>query len=91
MYVPLVTMSTEDDNKSLEQLKTGLKRNLKWNKYRSEMTDWAKTNNLNYIIDPTSNKSNLIDFLFCHLKMKIIDRLFQSQFVFFNYETSPWK
>ena len=89
MYVPLVTMSTEDDNKSLEQLKTGLKRNLKWNKYRSEMTDWAKTNNLNYIIDPTSNKPNLIDFLFCHLKMKIIDRLFQSQFVFFNYETSP--
>ena len=33
---PIVTLSTEDDNKLFEQLKTGFKRNIKWNKYRSE-------------------------------------------------------
>ena len=37
LYVPVVTLSAQDDNKLLEQLKTGFKRILKWNKYRSEM------------------------------------------------------
>ena len=35
LYVPIVTLSTEDDNKFLEQLKSGFKRTIKWNKYRS--------------------------------------------------------
>ena len=58
VYVPVVTLSTEDDNKFLEQLKTGFKRTIKWNNYRSEMTNQAKTNNFNYLIDPTFNKVN---------------------------------
>ena len=33
--VPVVTLSTENDNKLLEQLKTGFKRTIKRNKYRS--------------------------------------------------------
>ena len=37
LYVPVVTSSTEDDNNFLEQLKSGFKRTIKWNKYRSEM------------------------------------------------------
>ena len=57
MYVPVVTLSTENDN-FLEQLKSGFKRTIKWNKYRSEMTNQTKTNNLNYLIDPTFNKVN---------------------------------
>ena len=32
--------------------------NIKWNKYRSEMTKKTKTNNLNYLIDPTFIKVN---------------------------------
>ena len=36
---------------------------MKWNKYRSEMTNQAKTNNLNYFIDPTFNKVNRLFFL----------------------------
>ena len=56
MYVPVVTLSTKDDSKFLEQLKSGFKRTIKWNKYRSEMTNQTKTNNLNYLIDPTLNK-----------------------------------
>ena len=58
MYDPVVTLSTEDDNKLLELLKSGFKWTIKWNKYRSEMTKQTKTNNLNYLIDPTFIKVN---------------------------------
>ena len=58
MYVPVVTLSVENDNKLLEQLKTGLKRTIKWNKYRSERSNQTKNNNLNYLIDPTFTNVN---------------------------------
>ena len=58
MYLLVVTLLTEYDNKLLEQLKTGYKRTIKWNKYGSEMSKQTKTNNLNYLIDPTFNKVN---------------------------------
>ena len=60
LYVPVVTLSTKDDNNFLEQLKSGFKRTIKWNKYISEMTNQTKTNNLNYLIDPTFNKVHRI-------------------------------
>ena len=63
LYVPVVTLSTEDDNNFLEQLKVGFKRTIKWNKYRSEMNNHTKTNNLNYLIDPTYNKVNRLFIL----------------------------
>ena len=50
MYVPVVTLLTQDNNKL-------------WNKYRSEMTNQAKTNNLNYMIDPTFSNVNRLFFL----------------------------
>ena len=53
LYVPVVTLSKEDDIKLLEQLKSGFKRTIKWNKYISQMTIQSKNNNLNYLIDPT--------------------------------------
>ena len=49
-YVPVVTLSAENDNKLLEQLKTGFERTTKWNKYRSEMSNQTKNKNLNYLI-----------------------------------------
>ena len=58
LYVPVVTLSTQDDNKLLEQLKTGCKRTIKWNKYRSERNKQTKNNNLNYSIDPAFRKGN---------------------------------
>ena len=65
LYVPVVTLSTENDKKLLEQLRTGFKRTIKWNKYRSKMTNQTKNNNLNYLIDPTFTKVNrLFVFLF---------------------------
>ena len=58
LHVPVATLSTKDDNNFLEQLKSGFKRTIKWNKYRSEMTNQTKTNHLNYLIDPTFTKVN---------------------------------
>ena len=40
----------------LEQLRTGVKRTIKWNKSRSEMTNQTKNNYLNDLIDPTFTK-----------------------------------
>ena len=58
LYVSIVTLSTEDDNNFLKQLKSGFKRTVKWDKYRSEMTNQTKTSNLNYLIDLTFIKVN---------------------------------
>ena len=58
MYVPVVTLSTQDDNKLLEQLKAGFKRTIKWNKYRAEISKQTKNNNLNCLLDPTLSKAN---------------------------------
>ena len=38
LYVSVVTLSKENDTKLLEQLKTGFKRTLKWNKYNLKIT-----------------------------------------------------
>ena len=57
-------MSKENDIKLLEQLKSGLKRTIKWNKYRSQMTIHPQNNNLNYLIDPTFTNANRLFVLF---------------------------
>ena len=53
LYVPVVTLSKENDIKPLEQLKLEFKRTIKWNKYRSQMTVQLQNRNLNYLINPT--------------------------------------
>ena len=58
MHVSVVTLSTENNKRLLEQLRTVFKRTIKWNKDRSEMTDQTKNDNLNYLIDPTFTKVN---------------------------------
>ena len=63
LYVPVVTLSKENDIKLLEQLKSGFKRTIKWNKYRSQMTIQPQNNNLNYLIDPTFTNVNRLFFV----------------------------
>ena len=58
LYVPVVTLSKENDIKLLEQLKSGFKRTIKWNKYRSQMTIQSQNNNLYYSIDPIFTNIN---------------------------------
>ena len=58
MYLPVVTLQIEYENKLYEELKTGITIDLTWNKYRSQMINQPATNNLNYLIDPTFNNVN---------------------------------
>ena len=53
LYVPVIALSAENDNKLLEQLKPGFRITIKWNKCMSQMSNQNKNNNLNYLIDPT--------------------------------------
>ena len=53
-----IVRSTKNDKRLLQQLRKGFKRTIKWNKYRSEMTNQTKNNNLSYLIDPTFTKVN---------------------------------
>ena len=36
LYVPVVTLATQDNSKLLQQLKSGFKRVISWNKYLSK-------------------------------------------------------
>ena len=42
LYVPVVTLSTQDNAKLLPQLKSGFKRTISWNKYLSKPDYWQK-------------------------------------------------
>ena len=78
LYVSVVTLSKENDTKLLEQLKTGFKRTIKWNKYRSQMTIQSNNNNLSYLIDPTFTTVNRLFILpslsFKELLEKVINK-----------------
>ena len=58
LYVPAVTLSKDDKTKLFTNLKSGFKREIIWNKYRSQMTTEAVNNNLNILIDPTFTNVN---------------------------------
>ena len=58
LYIPLVTLSKDDEIKLLTNLKSGFTREIEWNKYRSQMTTEAINNNLNILIDPTFTNVN---------------------------------
>ena len=57
-YVPVVTLSKDDEIKLLTNLKSEFKRETKWNKYRSQMSTEAANNNLNILIDHTFTNIN---------------------------------
>ena len=58
LYVPAVTLSKDDEIRLLTNLKSGFKREIIWNKYRSQMTTEGVNNNLNILIDPTFTNVN---------------------------------
>ena len=49
----MVILSTQDNAKLLEQLKSGFKRTIDWNKYQSKVTIQESNLNLDYLIDPS--------------------------------------
>ena len=53
LYVPVVTLSTQENTKFLQQLKSGFKRVINWNKYLSKPELLAQNPNLNHLIEPS--------------------------------------
>ena len=53
LYVPVVTLSTQDNAKLLQQLKSGFKRVINWNKYLSKPELLVQNPNLNNLVEPS--------------------------------------
>ena len=51
LYVPVVTLSTQDNAKLLKKLKSGFKRVINWNKYLSKPELLAQNPNLNHLVE----------------------------------------
>ena len=86
LYIPVVTLSKDDEIKLLTNLKSGFTREIEWNKYRSQMTTEAINNNLNILIDPiftnvnrlfvlayqTADDNHFLNFIYQKLGLKIL-------------------
>ena len=77
LYIPVVTLSKDDEIKLLTNLKSGFTREIEWNKYRSQMSTEAINNNLNILIDP---KFTNVNRLFVLAYQSADDRQSFSQF-----------
>ena len=53
LYVPVVTLSTQENAKFLQQLKSGFKRVINWNKYLSKPELLAQNPNLKHLVEPS--------------------------------------
>ena len=51
LYVPVVTLSTQDNSKMPQQLKSGFKRTVSWNKYLSKPELLRQDPNLNHLVE----------------------------------------
>ena len=60
IYVPVVTLSTQENTKFFQQLKSGFKRVINWNKYSSKPELLAQNSNLNHLIEPSFQGVNRI-------------------------------
>ena len=52
LYVPVVTLSTQENTKFFQQLKSGFKRVINWNKSLSKAELLAQNPNLNHLVEP---------------------------------------
>ena len=60
LYVPVVTLSINDNIKFVENIKLEFRRTVSWNNYKSEITTQSINNNLDYMIDATFRTSNTL-------------------------------
>ena len=68
----VVSLPTKDNAKLLQQLKSGFKRTLNWNKYQSKITNERQHQYLDYLIDPSFPRAR--EFLFYHLKIMRLEQ-----------------
>ena len=64
LYVPVVTLLTQDNAKLLQQLKSGFKKTINWNKYESIPKIYAQNRYLNHLINPSFQGVNRLSLLF---------------------------
>ena len=57
-YVPVITLSIQDNAKLLEQLKSGLSRTINWKKYQSNLKTYKRKRYLNHLVDPSFQEAN---------------------------------
>ena len=58
IYVPFVTLWTQDNAKLLQQIKSGFARTINWNKHQWKVSIQASKWYLDYLIDPSFQKEN---------------------------------
>ena len=58
LYVPVVTLSTKDNSKLLQQLKSGFKRTVYWNKCLSKPQLLSQNPNLNHLVELSFQRIN---------------------------------
>ena len=63
LYVPVVTLSTQENTKFFQQLKSGFKRAINWNKYLSKPELLAQNPNINHLVEPSFQGVNRLFIL----------------------------
>ena len=53
LYVPVVTLSTQDNVKLLKQIESGFEITMNWNKYQSKKTNQTRNRYLDFSIEPS--------------------------------------
>ena len=64
LYVPVVSLSTQENTKFFQQLKSGFKRVINWNKYLSKPELLAQNPNLNHLVGPSFQGVNRLVLAF---------------------------
>ena len=53
LYVPVVTLSTQENIKFLKELEFGFRRTINWDRYLAKTKNQARNRYLDYLIDPS--------------------------------------
>ena len=75
LHVPVVTLSTKNNEKLLQQLKSGFKKTINWKKYESSINTFAQNRYLNYLINPSFQGVNRLIVLFIEYENERIHTL----------------
>ena len=73
LYVTVVTLSTQDNAKLLQQIKLSFKRTINWNEYLSKVKTIC-TKSMFRLLNCSKIIKESIDYLYYHLKMKMMER-----------------
>ena len=74
LYIPVVKIPTQNNAKLLEQLKSGLKRTVNWNKCHTKVTVEQQSRYLELLISPSFQGVNRF-FCFINLKIMVVEQV----------------